>query len=116
MTPESSASRLRALRRRSGLSQKDLAEILGFANEKQISRHELSDTVPNLLTAFAYEVIFRTPPAEIFSGFYRSVEAGIEERIGKMETDLGKSSANDRKASLIARKLEFFCERNQAAQ
>ena len=112
MTTEPIACRLRTLRRRSGLSQAELAKLLGFFSEVPVSRHERSDTVPNLLTAFAYEVIFRVPASEIFPGLYRAVEAGIEERLAKLEQALHDSNAKGRSAASVARKLEFIWERN----
>lgn len=111
MTSESLACRLRSLRRKSGLSQIELAQLLGFVSEVPVSRHERSETVPNLLTALGYEVIFRVPVSELFPGLYRSVEAIVEERLTILEEDLQQSSAKGRKAALIARKLEFSCER-----
>jgi hypothetical protein len=67
--------------------------------------------VPNLLTALGYEAIFRVPISELFPGLYQTVEAGIEERLAKMEEELQQSTAKGRRAALVARKLEFFWER-----
>jgi hypothetical protein len=64
--------------------------------------------VPNLLTALAYEVIFREPISDLFPGLYQAVEAGIEERLTKMEEELYQSTAKGRDAVPIARKLEFL--------
>jgi transcriptional regulator with XRE-family HTH domain len=111
MTSDPNVSRLRTLRRRSGLSQKELALILGFRSEATISRHERSDSVPDLLTALGYEVIFRVPLSELFPGLYQTVEAGNEERLAQMEAELHQSTARGRDATPIARKLEFFEER-----
>jgi len=111
MTFESLACRLRALRRKSGLSQIELAQLLGFVSEVPVSRHERSETVPNLLTALGYEVIFRVPVSELFPGLYHSVETVIEERLAILEEDLQQSTAKGRKATTTARKLEFSWER-----
>ena len=111
MTPDLNASRLRTLRIRSGLSQKELANLLGFRSEGPVSRHERSDTVPNLLTAFGYEAIFRVPISELFPGLYQTVEIGIEERLAKMEEELHQSTVKGRDAIRVARILEFSWER-----
>ena len=111
MPPDPNVSRLQILRKRSGLSQKDLAHLLGFRSEAPISRHERSDTVPNLLTALGYQAIFRIPISELFPGLYETVEAGIEEQLVKMEGELHESTAKGRGAIPIARKLEFLGER-----
>jgi len=108
MTPEPHVAHLRTLRRRNGLSQKELADILGFRSGVPISRHERSEAVPDLLTALAYEVIFRVPISELFPGLYQTVAAGIEERLAKMEDELGRSRAKGREAVPVALKLEFL--------
>ncbi len=111
MTSDPNVSRLRTLRLNSGLTQKELAHLLGFGSEVPISRHERSKTVPNLLTALGYQAIFRVAVSELFPGLYQTGEAGIEERLAKMEEELQQSTAKGRSASPVARKLEFFCER-----
>lgn len=111
MTSESIACRLLTLRLRSGLSQLELAHILGFTSAVPVSRHERSATVPNLLTALGYEIIFRVPVSELFPGLYQTIETGIEERLAELEDELQQSTAKGRTAAVIARKLEFLCER-----
>jgi transcriptional regulator with XRE-family HTH domain len=111
MTSEPNVAHLRTLRKRSGLSQKELGHILGFRSGAPISRHERSDAVPDLLTAFGYEAIFRVPISELFPGLYQAVEVGIEERLAEIEDELQQSTAKGREAVPVARKLEFFCER-----
>ena len=111
MTSDPNAARLRTLRKRSGLSQKELAQILGFRSKVAISRHERCDSVPDLLTAFGYEAIFRVPVSEIFPGMYQTVAVGIEERLAKLEDELYRSTAKGRDAVPIACKLEFLVER-----
>lgn len=48
------ASRVRSHRKKSGLSQKDLARIVGLA-EARVSRHERFGIVPPLSIALSYE-------------------------------------------------------------
>jgi DNA-binding XRE family transcriptional regulator len=104
-------SRLRTLRVESGLSRKDLAHILDLCTAASVSRHEESDTVPNLLTAYGYEVIFRVPVSELFPGLYQIVELGIEERLTRLEEELHRSTAKGRTAASVARVLEFCSSR-----
>ncbi len=107
------ACRLRTLRQRSGLTESELAKVLASVTDVQVSRHERSATVPNLLTALGYEVIFRGSIAELFPGLYQAVEASIEERLAKLEKELHKSQVKGRAAAVVARKLEFLCERKE---
>ena len=112
MTPSPVGTYLRFIRRRSGLSQRQLARILGTVTPSQVSRHERSVTPPNLLTALGYQAVFRQPISEIFPGFYHAVEMAVSERIQELENELGNSAAKGRAAAPIARQLEWICERN----
>ncbi|HEY5212537.1 MAG TPA: helix-turn-helix transcriptional regulator [Acidobacteriaceae bacterium] len=111
MTREPVANYLRTHRRKSGLSQQELAQILGYLTEIQVSRHERSSTIPGLLIAVGYEVIFHVPLSELFPGLYQTVEANIEDRLDKMEDVLQQSAVKGRSATPIARKLEWLWER-----
>jgi transcriptional regulator with XRE-family HTH domain len=111
MTLEQLANYLRTHRKKSGFSQRELASILGFLTEIQVSRHERSITIPGLLIAVAYEVIFHVPISEMFPGLHTTVKANIEERLAEMEHELHQSTAKGRKATSIARKIEFLSER-----
>ena len=111
MPPDTIACRLRTLRQKSGLTQGEIAEVLGFEAGIAVSRHERSVTVPSLLTALGYEIIFRKPISEIFPGLTQAVEEGIEERLAELEDKLHQSTATGREAAETAHKLEFLCER-----
>jgi DNA-binding XRE family transcriptional regulator len=111
MTAKQIANYLRLHRKRSGLSQRELAQIVGSLTEIPVSRHERSSTIPALLIALGYEVIFRVPISEIFPGLYETVEAGIEERLASMENELQQSPAKGPQAASVARKLEWLWER-----
>jgi transcriptional regulator with XRE-family HTH domain len=111
MASDQIANYLLALRKRSGFSQGELAEMLGIVSEYQVSRHERSLSTPSLLGALGYAAMFRRSVAEIFPGFYRTISTGIEERLRQMEQQLQASTAKGRDADPIARKLEFMWER-----
>ena len=111
MATTSVGTYLRFLRRKSGLSQGELAKILGSVTVGQISRHERSISAPNLLAAFGYQVVFRQPVSDIFPGLYHAVEAGVEQRLAEFESELGSSEAKGRDAARIARQLEWLWER-----
>ena len=114
MTQNSVGTYLRFIRRKSGLSQRQLAQILGSVTASQISRHERSVTSPSLLAAFGYQVVFRQPASDIFPGFYHAVESGVEERLRELESELSKSVAKGRAAAPIARQLEWFWARKNS--
>jgi DNA-binding XRE family transcriptional regulator len=110
MTPQM-ANRVRVHRRKSGLSQSELAAILGTLGPVGISRHEQSATLPKILVAAGYEIVFRVPIADLFPGVYETLRLDIEARLLTFEEELHKSTAKGREATLIARKLEWLWER-----
>ena len=59
---------LRTFRKRSGLSQDDVAFLLGVQSGAEVSRHETFKRVPTLKTALSYEAIFGVPVRELFAG------------------------------------------------
>lgn len=102
---------LRTYRRQSGLSQRELGLLLGYKDQAQVSRHERSETVPPLVIALAYEVIFRAPVSELFLGMHDGVETTIERRLAELENDLQGRSAEERCARSIAQRLEWLMNR-----
>ena len=108
---KSNAMPLRTLRMRSGLSQREVAGILGFLTDVPVSRHECSVSIPDLRTALAYEIIFQVPISDQFPDLFRSIEPIIEVLISELEAKLQQSTAKGRTGARTARKLEFFCER-----
>jgi transcriptional regulator with XRE-family HTH domain len=107
------ANYVRARRKRAGLSQRELALMLGYENEGAVSRHELFHTVPPLLMALAYEVIFQTPISQLFAGLQQAVESAVESRLAEFEIELSKrqrESKNSR-STRVLRKLEWLRER-----
>ena len=105
---------LRVHRRKSGLTQNDLARVLGYDDYGSVSRHERFAAVPSLLMALRYQVLFREPVSEIFAGLNESVEFEVESRLAEFENYLGEQSARGPRAMAIARKLEWLSERRSS--
>lgn len=76
-----------------------------------VSRHELSRATPTLLTALAYEAVFRVPVAELFPGAMNAVRLSVEDRIRAFKKELENSALRGRKAIPIAQKLVWTSER-----
>jgi len=108
MSPEQIGNFLRSHRRKSGLSQRELATIVGYLTPFQVARHEQSVVIPALMIAISYEVIFSVSIREIFPGLYRNIETKIEEVLNSLEQELQESTAKGRKAAAIARKIEWL--------
>jgi transcriptional regulator with XRE-family HTH domain len=114
MNSSNPASYLRSCRKRSGLSQKDIAKLLGYPDEGTVSRHERLHCVPPLQIALCYEALYRVPVSERFSAINEVAEQKVETRLAEMEHDLQQCSAKGRDADMIARKLTWMQERRQS--
>lgn len=105
---------VRTHRRKTGLTQRDLAKLLGYDAYGVIARHERFDALPSLVKALSYEVLFQTQISEIFTGLSEIVEVEVEARLTEFESHLGKQSARGPQAAAIARKLEWLSERRNS--
>ena len=101
---------LRMHRRKSGLSQRELERVLGY-HRGAVSQHEVVKAIPPLRVAIAYEIIYRTPVAELFAGLRDAIADQIEARLAVMEEDFGQRSARGRQANATAKKLMWLAER-----
>jgi DNA-binding XRE family transcriptional regulator len=108
------ANYLRIHRRRAGISQYELGIILGYENGGAISLHEKRRSVPPLLIALAYEIVFQVSVSEIFPGLKDTVESAVEQRLTEFENRLREHSGRGAGASAIARKLVWLNERRSS--
>lgn len=113
---ESLGNYVRTHRRKSWLSQSDLGRVVGYHDEAAVGRHEKSQSLPPLVIAISYEIIFRVPVSELFAGLRDAVGPGVEERLGELEEELGRRSAHGPHAILTARKLEWLSERRASIE
>jgi len=95
---------LRTYRKRSGLSQDEVAFLLGCQKGTKVSRYERFARKPSLETLFAYEVVFGAPARELFAGVYQKVEKRIMNRTQLLTRKLNRATP-DRMAT---RKLEIL--------
>jgi transcriptional regulator with XRE-family HTH domain len=102
---------LRSYRKRSGLSQKELALLIGYPNDGSVSRHERLYCVPPFHIALGYEAIFRIPSSNIFPAAYSEISERIEARIEDLAAELRESTVRGHRAVRIARGLEWMWER-----
>src|SRR5207249_11765504 len=78
--PQQLENYLRTYRRRAGLSQDEMAFLLGTKSGTKVSRYERLRREPSLRTAFAYAVIFRAPLRGLFAGAYERTERATGRR------------------------------------
>jgi transcriptional regulator with XRE-family HTH domain len=75
---------LRTHRKRLGLSQKELAALLGAQSGAKICRYERVVREPTFKAAIAFELVFQRPLRELFKGLYREIASEITPRAKKL--------------------------------
>jgi transcriptional regulator with XRE-family HTH domain len=71
---------LRTYRKRAGLSQDEVAFLLGCHTAAHVSRYEHFHRTPSLRTVLAYQVIFHALLRDLFGGEYQKVERAVSQR------------------------------------
>ena len=74
---------LRMYRRHSGLSQKEMAFLLGCREESKVSRYERRIRHPSFETSVAFRKIFGVSTDELFAGVVDKVEDSLGEPLGR---------------------------------
>ena len=107
-------SYLRTYRRRTGLSQSEVAFLICAirnpstpTREKRgrgttVSRHECGDQLPLLEAAIGYEIVFGVPLREIYAGFYQEIHALIRVRAADLVDVLSESEPGLRREQKVA--------------
>lgn len=72
---------LRTYRKRSGLTQSEVARLLGLESGQLVSRYERLDRNPSLETVLGCQVLFDVLPHELYPGLYQKVENLTRQRI-----------------------------------
>lgn len=100
---------LRSYRLRWGLSQGELANLLGWKGPEVISRIEKKQRAPTLRLMIACFILFGTPAAELFPDISAGIEMDVMARVQEMyETIQGDPS---RKTKRHIELLESAIER-----
>jgi transcriptional regulator with XRE-family HTH domain len=95
---------LRTYRKRSGLSQDEVAFLLDCKNGTKVSRYERFARKPSLETLFAYEVVFGAPARELFAGAYQKVEKRIMNRAHLLARKVSRATPDP----MATRKLQIL--------
>lgn len=97
---------LRANRKRLGLSQEEVAYLLGAESGAKVCRYEQLVREPNFQTALACEAVFQKPASELFPGLYQKIAKDVadrartllrrtEQRASKRPTEQKRKALND---------------------
>ncbi|PYP85992.1 MAG: hypothetical protein DMG65_19600 [Candidatus Angelobacter sp. Gp1-AA117] len=103
-------------RKKSGLTQEELARLVGYRNAGPVSRQERGVAVPSLFVAFTYSTIFQVSISELFPGITNAAKTVTEARLADFEDILGRKDGRGRDPHATGRKLEFLCMRKQPAK
>src|SRR6266404_646009 len=109
MTSHKLANYLRAYRKRSGLSQSEVAYLLGCKNGNQVSRYERRRRIPPLLTALAFQAALGTSIPELYAGTYESVANQVRSRAQNLSVQL-QARTQKKNQNLTQYKLEWLAE------
>jgi transcriptional regulator with XRE-family HTH domain len=74
---------IRMLRKQRGLSQDELAFLLGWKSGSAVSRLENGRRKPSLETLLTMEVIFGIQIREFYAGRFQKVEDAVRERVAR---------------------------------
>jgi transcriptional regulator with XRE-family HTH domain len=100
---------LRSCRRKSGLTQQEVAFLLGAKTGDLVSRYEKRRWLPPLETALACEAIFGVPVSELFAGVHEAKEKEIRERMRELRSKLVvKTVKGSSETVLKAHKLKWL--------
>jgi transcriptional regulator with XRE-family HTH domain len=95
---------LRTYRRRAGLSQEEVAFLLGCSSAAKSSRYEHSARRPSLETVFIYEVVFDAAAQKLFRGIFKRAEKKTRKRAQILAERLRHAKPN----RLNSRKLSIL--------
>jgi transcriptional regulator with XRE-family HTH domain len=97
---------LRTHRKELGLSQKEVAFLLGHRHRTRISRYERGVRVPKIEAIVALETVFQRQISKLFEGTYDRVRAEVRTRAKQLAQQidgLPDSKLNRRKYEALVR-------------
>jgi transcriptional regulator with XRE-family HTH domain len=107
-------SYLRSHRKKSGLTQREVAFLLGAGRTgAQVSRHEKHRRAPRLREVFGYETIYGVPAGELFAGIRDREARKIKGRLLALRQRLEVPQKRGIEVRQAAKKLAWLKERHQ---
>jgi transcriptional regulator with XRE-family HTH domain len=82
--------------------------LAGAKNSAQISRYEKFLRLPSLRTAFALQVIFKIPLADLFAGVQETVNLETTGRIERLKNKLDANVESGKQQRFVARKRSWL--------
>lgn len=98
---------LRTLRKRSGLTEAQVARLLGCRSWSTVSRHELGITTPALSDLAAYELIYNQPLRTLFAPAFGLARADLAQwataLMAQEKTGMKRKAVLDTLADILRR-------------
>ena len=91
---------LQTLRKRAGLTQDELAFLLGCRCGAQISQYESLSQDPGLKKVFAFQLLFGVPAQEIFPDIFQRVQDDTFMRVQLLSQKLNRANLVDKTRKL----------------
>ena len=99
---------LKTYRKQSGLTQGEVAFLLGWENSAQVSRYEKRRRLPPVDTALACEAVFGVPISELFAGVSDTSAREVRKRMSRLRLKLQATNAEGGDALVLAHKLRWL--------
>lgn len=100
---------LRTYRKKFGLTQHEVAELVGMDTGQIVSRHEGQTRIPNFKAAIAYQIVFDVPLRALFPELYKEVEREVLERACALRDRIEQEKEVERPGSDQRRAYKFAC-------
>jgi transcriptional regulator with XRE-family HTH domain len=100
---------LRTCRKRSGLSQSEVAYLLGARSKNQVSRYERRSHATPLRAALLFEALYGAPVSEMFAGVYESVRKELKRRARELAREF-QAQDGKRNRRVRTQKLQWLVE------
>lgn len=113
MTSRPLPNYLKSYRKQSGLTQSEMAFLLGTQDGARFSRYEQDRVVPSVRTALAFAAILKKPVEKLFAGALQDVEIETEKKIRALIQEL-KETASPGDTAANKRKLQWLTENHGA--
>ena len=97
---------MRFYRRRLGLTQKELAYLLGYDSDSHISRIENGSRNPNLAEVLVIELVFGVPGVAIFPEVREVVGQRVRRRLRRLTNELGGTESVNPRVAYKTAQLE----------
>jgi transcriptional regulator with XRE-family HTH domain len=108
MAAQRLANYLKTYRKKSGLTQREVAYLLGWKRGEQFVRYEKYQEFPTLPVALGCQAIFKVPVTELFAGTNDSITSEVGARVEMLAAELEKRNDHGKQARSTARKLAWL--------